>query len=149
LSEALRAIVIASAGLAGACAWLAFRALRAQAGPVRIVVELRLAQLAAAMLILAAGASWGFAASHENVPGVGLEVALALGFFVVAGTAALREPKEALTLLALAFAAHALFDILHRPGVLPDEIAPRWYIVGCAIYDLVIGAICYLPVLRR
>jgi hypothetical protein len=33
--------------------------------------------------------------------------------------------------------------------VLPDEIAPRWYIVGCAIYDLVIGAICYLPVLRR
>jgi hypothetical protein len=54
-----------------------------------------------------------------------------------------------LTILALAFAAHAVVDIAHRPGLLPDGIAPRWYAVGCAILDVYIGALCYLPILRR
>ena len=57
--------------------------------------------------------------------------------------------SQALTLLALGFGAHAIVDIAHRPGVLPDGIAPQWYTVGCAIYDVIIGALCYIPILRR
>ena len=34
-------------------------------------------------------------------------------------------------------------------GLLPDAIAPRWYAVGCAIFDIYIGAVAYLPILRR
>ena len=44
--------------------------------------------------------------------------------------------------------ALAVLDVAHRPGVLP-EIAPRWYLIGCAVYDVFIGALCYLPILRR
>ena len=24
-----------------------------------------------------------------------------------------------------------------------------WYSIGCAVYDLYIGALCYFPILRR
>jgi hypothetical protein len=116
--------------------------------PDRLVSELRLSQLASLLLVVAAGAYVGMAIVHEEVRGVGFDVALSVGFFVVAATALMREPRQALTLLALAFAAHAILDVAHRPGLLPD-IAPRWYLIGCAIYDACIGALCYLPILRR
>lgn len=60
-----------------------------------------------------------------------------------------RDPRQALTMLALTLAAHALVDVAHRPGLLPDGVAPRWYLVGCAVYDVYIGALCYLPILGR
>ncbi len=81
--------------------------------------------------------------------GVGFEVAFAVGFLIVAASTLVRDPRHALTVLALAFAAHAVLDVAHRPGLLPDTIAPRWYLVGCATYDVFIGALCYLPILRR
>jgi hypothetical protein len=28
-------------------------------------------------------------------------------------------------------------------------VAPRWYSIGCAVYDAYIGALCYWPILRR
>jgi hypothetical protein len=76
-------------------------------------------------------------------------LALSVGFFVVAFTSMLRDPRQALTMLALAFAAHAILDVAHRPGLLPADVAPRWYLIGCAVYDVCIGALCYLPILRR
>jgi hypothetical protein len=77
-------------------------------------------------------------------------VALAVGFFVVAAATLVRDPRQALTILALSFAAHAILDVTHRPGwPLPDGIAPRWYSIGCAVYDVYIGALCYFPILRR
>ncbi len=57
--------------------------------------------------------------------------------------------RPGLDLLALAFAAHAVIDVAHRPGLLADGIAPRWYLIGCATYDVYIGALCYVPILRR
>ena len=78
-----------------------------------------------------------------------LEVALAMGFFTAAAVAPFRDPREALTILAVGFGAHAVADVMHRPGLLADGVAPQWYIVGCAVVDLVLGALCYLPVLRR
>ena len=32
---------------------------------------------------------------------------------------------------------------------LPDGLTPRWYAIGCAVYDVYVGALCYLPILRR
>ena len=151
MTEALRTVAVAFLGLAAGFTWYAFRtASIPTASPDRLVAELRLSQLAALLLAMTAGAYIGLAVAHEeNLPGVGFDVALAVGFFVLAATTLVRDPRQALTILALGFAAHAIVDVAHRPGWLADGIAPRWYLTGCAVYDLVIGALCYLPILRR
>jgi hypothetical protein len=150
VSEALRTVAIAFGALALGFTWQSVRtAAVPTSSPHRLVAELRLAQMAALLLTLTAGAYIGFAVMRENQPGVGLDIALAVGFFLVAAVTMVRDPRQALTIVALAFAAHALVDILHRPGILPDGLTPRWYAIGCAVYDLYIGALCYLPILRR
>jgi hypothetical protein len=150
VSEALRTVLIGFGGLAAGFTWLAARtAALPTSTPQRLIDELRLAQMAALLLTLTAGAYIGFAVVHENEPGVGLDVAIAIGFLIAAGMSMIKEPRQALTILALAFAAHAVVDVLHRPGVLPEGLTPRWYAIGCAVYDVYIGALCYLPVLRR
>jgi hypothetical protein len=142
--------VIVAAALVSGVSVLAFRALRLPSpAPDRLVAELRLAQGAAMVLALTAGAWLGLAANGGERPGMTLEVALAMGFFLAATVAPFRDPREALTILALGFGAHAVSDVMHRPGLLADGLAPQWYIVGCAVVDLVLGALCYLPVLRR
>jgi hypothetical protein len=150
-TEAFRTSLIAFAALGAGLTWLAFRtAAIPVSSPDRLVSELRLAQFAALLLALSAGAYVGLAVAHEAQPGVGLDIALAVGFFVVAAATLVRDPRQALTMLALAFAAHAVLDVAHRPGwVLPDGMAPRWYSTGCALYDVYIGALCYWPILRR
>ena len=150
MSEALRTVLVAFAALGAGLAWQAIRtAAIPAASPERLIAELRLAQMAALLLTLSAGAYIGFAVGRENEPGVGFDIALAVCFLLVAAVTMLRDPRQALTIVALAFAAHAVVDIGHRPGLLPDGLAPRWYAVGCAVYDVFIGAVCYLPVLRR
>jgi hypothetical protein len=150
VSEALRTVVVAFGALALGLTWQAVRTASVPAtSPHRLVAELRLAQLAALVLTLTAGAYIGFAVTHENQPGVGLDIALAVGFLVVAAVTMVRDPRQALTIVAMAFVAHAVVDIAHRPGILPDGLTPRWYAIGCAVYDLYLGALCYLPILRR
>jgi hypothetical protein len=150
VSDAARTVLIAFGALAAGFTWQAARtALTAASSPDRLVGELRLAQLAALLLTLSAGAYIGFAIVHENAPGAGLDIALAVGFLLVAAVTMVRDPRQALTIVAVAFAAHALLDVAHRPGLLPEGIAPRWYAIACAVYDVYIGALCYWPVLRR
>jgi hypothetical protein len=150
VSEAFRTVAIAAVGLAAGLTWHAVRtAAIPTSSPDRLVAELRLAQFAALLLAMTAGAYIGFAVSFENLTGVGFDVALAVGFLVVAATTLVRDPRQALTILALAFAAHAVVDVAHRPGLLPEGVAPRWYLIGCAIYDVYVGALCYFPILRR
>jgi predicted MPP superfamily phosphohydrolase len=150
-TEALRTSAIAFAALGGGLTWLALRtAAIPVSSPERLIAELRLAQIAALLLALVAGAYVGIAVAHETRPGVGLDIALAVGFFIVAAATLIRDPIHALTMLALAFAAHAIVDVAHRPGwPLPDSVAPPWYSIGCAVYDVYIGALCYWPILRR
>ena len=152
-AEATRTVALVAgvaATLVAMLAWLSVRALRLPpADPNRLVAELRLAQLAAVVLAFVGAAYVGLAAAQPAVRGAGLDVALALGFLIVAATAPLRDPREALTLLALAFVAHAVADVLHRPGWLPDGLVPGWYAVGCAVQNAMAAAICYLPLLRR
>lgn len=150
MSEAVRSFLVASIALA---AGFSLQSLRTAAIPVsspeRLVAELRLAQIAALMLTLSAGAYLGLAAAQESRIGVGLDIAFAAGFFVLAAYTLTCDPRQALTLLALGFAAHAVLDIAHRPGILPDALAPRWYTVGGATFDVLVGALCYFPLLRR
>ena len=150
MTEASRTILIAALSIAAGMTWHGLRtAAIPLASPDRLIAELRLAQIAALVLMATAAAYVGFASAYESQPGVGLDIALALGFGIVAAVALLRDPRQALTLLALAFAAHAMVDVAHRPGVLPEGIAPRWYALGCALFNLYIGAVTYWPILRR
>jgi len=150
VSEALRTVLIAFSAVAAGFTWLSIRTAAIPASsPERLIAELRLAQLAALLLTLSAGAYIGFAVVREYELGVGLDIALAVGFMIVAAVTMIRDPRQALTIVALAFAAHAVLDVAHRPGLLPEGLAPRWYSVGCAVYDVFMGAVCYLPVLRR
>ena len=146
----MRTVLIAFGVLAGGFTWQAVRTSSLPSSdPHRLVAELRLAQLGALLLTLAAGAYVGFAVVREHDPGVGLDIALAVGFLALAAWTMTKDPRQALTLLAIGFAGHAVVDVLHRPGVLPEALAPRWYAIGCAVYDVYIGALCYVPLLRR
>ena len=150
MSEALRTTLVAFVALAAGFTWQAIRTAGTPiSSPQRLVDELRLAQMAALVLVLAAGAYIGFAVVRENEPGVGFDIALAVCFLLVAAITMVRDPRQALTILALAFAAHAVVDVAHRPGLLPEALAPRWYAIGCAVFDVYVGALCYLPVLKR
>jgi hypothetical protein len=149
LTEGLRTLVFAFAGVGAGFTWYAVRtSLIPMNSPDRLVAELRLAQFAALLLATMAGVYVGFAVNHETQLGVGFDVALALGFLIVAAATLVRDPYQALTILALAFAGHAILDVAHQPGGLP-EVAPRWYLTGSAIYDVYLGILCYLPILRR
>ncbi len=141
---------MAFVALGAGITWQSVRtALIPVSSPERLVSELRLAQVAALLLVLSAGAYIGFAVANEAQTGVGFDIALAMGFLVLAAWTMVRDPRQALTLLALGFAAHAIVDVGHQPGWLPAGIAPRWYLIGCAVYDAYLGALCYLPILRR
>ena len=150
MTEAFRALAFGSVALGLALGWLAVSAVRLDAAsPDRLVVELRLAQFAALVLVLVSGVYVGLAIAHEATAGTGLDIALAIGFFVVAALATTWEPTRALTVLALAWAAHGLVDLAHVADILPTAIVPRWYPTACATYDVCVAAICYLPILRR
>ena len=150
MTEAARTCLIAFVALAAGFTWQSIKTtVIPVSSPERLVAELRLAQIAALLLSMVGGAYIGFAAGSEAQPGTGADIAIAVCFFLVAATTLVRDPRQALTILALAFAAHAVVDVAHRPGILPDGIAPRWYSIGCAVYDVYIGALCYLPILTR
>ena len=150
MSEGARTVLVAFGGLAAGFTWQAIRTSAVPAAsPDRLIAELRLAQFAALILTLTAGAYIGFAVLREHQTGVGFDVALAVGFLLVSAVTMVRDPRQGLTIVALAFAAHAVLDVLHRPGLLPEDLAPRWYSIGCAVYDVYLGALCYLPMLRR
>ena len=150
-TEALRTSAIAFAALGGGVTWLSLSTARIPvSSPERLIAELRLAQIAALLLALSAGAYVGTAAAHEARPGVGMDIAVAVGFFIVAAATLIRDPRHALTILAIGFAAHAVVDVGHRPGwPLPDGVAPAWYSIGCAVFDVYVGALCYWPILKR
>ena len=150
MTNPLSTMALAAAVLTVAFVWLTARTVRLPTtSHERLIAELRMTQLGSLVLVLVAGAYVGFAAWQDTRLGVGLDVALALGFLAIAFTTLTRDPRQGLILLAVAFATHALLDVVHRPGWLPAGMAPRWYAVGCAWFNVALGACCYLPVLRR
>ena len=150
MTEASRTILIAALSVAAGMTW---QAVRTRGDPAQLARPAGRGAAArpdrGARADGHGGRVLGFAVTHEAQPGVGLDIALTLGFCVVAGVTLVRDPRQALTLLALAFAAHAVVDVAHQPGVLPEGVAPRWYALGCAVYNVYIGAVTYWPILRR
>lgn len=151
MTQAHLALALAAAALGGALAWLAILCTRIDAGaPERSVVELRVVQLGSLLLAFMAAVYAGVAVANPNAPGAGLDIALAIGFFVVAGLATtVWEPAAALTRLALAWAAHGAVDMAHTAELLPAPAATPWYPTACAMYDVVVAGLCYVPLLRR
>ena len=150
MSDVILALLVTAVTSGTGFVWLSLRTLQLDTNaPNRLIAELRLAQIGALLLAFVAGSYIGFAGVANATAGGGLDIALALGFFVVAAIAPARDPREALIILAIAFVAHAVIDILHRPGALSVGIVPQWYLIGCAVYNVAIGALCYLPVLKR
>src|SRR6266545_2304525 len=122
-TEALRTSAIAFAALGGGLTWLALRtAAIPVSSPERLIAELRLAQIAALLLALTAGAYVGIAVAHEARPGVGLDIALAVGFFIVAARSrCLRWPSRRTRSSTWRTAPDGRFPIRWRRGGIPSD----------------------------
>jgi hypothetical protein len=111
--------------------------------PQRLIGELRFAQAVAILLAVTAGCWLGLAIRAGDDRLASLDVTFSIAAAVLAAAALMMDPRQALFLLAGTLMAHALVDIAHRPGWLSPTIAPRWFAVGCAAYDVYVAALCY------
>ena len=138
-------VMLTAALLSGAAvstfAWRVHRVDPSQ--PERLIGELRLAQWAAVLLASVGAIAIGLAIASGPAVAANADAALGVVFISIAGLILQRDPREALLLVALAFGAHALIDIAHRPGWLSTQVAPHWFTIGCAIYNVYLGAVCY------
>ena len=144
MTDTARVLLTAAILSASAFGLLAWRVGRSDPGqPARRGGELRVAQWAAILLAGTAGLPIGLRIAAPAVPTGHLDAAFGVGFMVLAGIVLLRDPREGLALASAGFVLHALLDLAHRPGWLSPDLVPRWYVVGCASYDVVIAALCY------
>jgi hypothetical protein len=149
MNQTVQTALVAAVVIAAGLTWQSVRTASIPvASPDRLVSELRLAQIAALLLALVAGAYIGFATTSGALA-AGADIVLAIGFFLAAASTLIRDPRSALTILAIAFAAHAVVDSGLRPGGLAAGTAPGWYAIGCAVFNVYIGVLVYLPILRR
>ena len=150
MTDAARALAVTSILIALAMIRLSRHAIQSDpTSPTRLVAELRLAQFAALVLALIAGAYIGFSLAHAATADSGIDIALAIGFLMLASVAVTQDPRIALTILATGFGGHAIVDLIHGANVLPAHSLPDWYATACAIYDVMIAGVCYLPIVRR
>tara|TARA_B100001765_G_scaffold209262_1_gene169273 strand:+ start:223 stop:678 length:456 start_codon:yes stop_codon:yes gene_type:complete len=150
MTDATLTLIVASGALAVTLVRLSVIAARLDVNsPARLVAELRLAQFAALVLALFGGIYIGIPLVQESSPGAGVDVALAIGFLAVASAAITQEPTRALTLVSLGFAGHAVIALAHGADILPSDSVPEWFSAACAIYDVTVAAVCYLPIVRR
>jgi hypothetical protein len=144
VSDVARVLLVAAVLSAATLSWFVLRLTRLDAtDPSRVVGELHLAQFAAILVAAIGGISIGLAVAREDVAAATIDITIGLTYVGLAAFVQRREPRDALLIAAAAFVVHALVDIAHRPGWLAADLAPRWYIVGCAIYDVYVGALCY------
>ena len=111
--------------------------------PARVIGELRLAHWAAVVLASLGGIPIGLAVAGSAIPLAHLDATMGVATVVLAGVVLYREPPQALRLASAGFIAHALLQLVHRPGWLPADLAPMWYTAGSATYDLCMAAICF------
>lgn len=74
---------------------------------------------------------------HERSVALLVEGAVVVGATALAAVAAGRAPVTGRRLLALGWAAHALFDFGQGPS--PDSRLPGWYAPLCAGYDFALA----------
>ena len=136
----LVAVVLTGAGLGA----FAMRVARMDpGGPQRLIGELRLSQWMALLLATVGGAWTGAAVTGAALPLGTVEMTFSIATMIFAAWTLHHETKQSLQLLSLGFVVHALIDISHRPNWLAADLAPRWFVVGCAATNLYLAAVCY------
>jgi hypothetical protein len=113
------------------------------AEPERLIGELRLAHWMGVVLTAVGGAWIGLAAARSAQALAGIDLTLAFAAIVLATWTFQQETRRALAILCVAFFAHAIIDIAHRPGGLAADLAPRWFTLGCAAFNLYLSALCF------
>jgi hypothetical protein len=113
------------------------------AEPERLIGELRFAHWMALTLAAVGGAWIGLAAGRQSQMLSGLDLTVAIGLIVTAAWTLTQDVRGALTILCVAFLAHAIIDAAHRPDWMAADIAPLWFTLGCAGFNLVLSALCY------
>ena len=97
-----------------------------------------------ALLLAVVGGAWiGAAVTKAALPLGTVEVTLSIATMVFAAWTLHHETRQSLQLLSLGFLLHALVDISHRPGWLAEDLAPRWFTIGCAAENVYMAAVCY------
>lgn len=136
--------VLLTAGILSAVALTTFvwRVIRPGRAPHEYLIDqLRLSQVAALLLASMGAVGIGVAVAGAGAQGASLEAAAGLTA-VLASLIVLRsEPPAALLLVALFFLLHGLFDWAHRPGLMSAQFAPRWWTVGCTIFNVYLAAL--------
>ncbi len=141
-ARVLLTAAILSAATVSIFAWKITRIDREE--PARLIGELRLAQWAAVLLAGVGMVPLGLVLAAPATATGNFDAAFGVIFVGLAGLILQRDPHEGLLLVTGAFLLHALVDILHRPGWLSPDLAPQWFTIGCAIYNVVIAVVCYL-----
>jgi len=144
VTETARALLVAAvlAGL-GLVAFVQRLVRIDPAEPARLIGELRFAHWMSATLAAVGGAWLGLAAAHSALLPSGIDFTIAIGLIVFGAWTLQRETRQALTFLCVAFLLHAIIDTAHRPGLLEADLAPRWFTLGCAAFNLLLSALCY------
>lgn len=144
MTDTARVLLTAGVLSLSAIAALAWRTSRIDPDqPERLIGELRLSQWVAILLAATGGLPMGLAIAGATIATAHLDLAIGMVFVGLAGLILQREPRQALLLATGAFLLHAIVDIAHRPGWLSPDLVPRWFVIGCASYDILIAAICY------
>jgi hypothetical protein len=144
MTETTRVLLVAAILAAAGLAAYAVRVLQQDpAEPARLIGELRFSQWAALLLAVSGGAWLGIAAAHPPAAMGGVEVTLAIATIVAAAWTLHVDTRQALVALGIAFVVHALLDTAPRPGWLAADLAPRGFIVGCAVHNVFMAAVCY------
>lgn len=136
----LVAALLASSGL-GLFVWRLTRIDPAE--PERLIAELRFTHWMAVILAVVGGAWIGLAAARATPALSGVDLTIAIAATLAAAWTLQRETRNALAILCVAFLAHAIIDTAHRPGWLAADLAPRWFTLGCAAFNVYLSALCF------
>lgn len=144
MGETVWVVLVAALLSAGGVTTLAWRVARTEPSqPDRLVGQLLLARWAGLLLAGVGGIAIGLAAARAELPTAHLDAALGVIFVGLGAFVLQREPRDALLAATGAFVLHALMNIAHRPGWLSVDVAPYWYTVGCAVYDVYMAGLCF------
>ena len=144
MSETVWLVLVAAVLSASAVTMMSWQVARTDSHlPDRLVGELRLARWAGILVAAVGGISIGLATARPDLAMGHLDVSLGVVFVGLGGIVLQREPRDGLLLAMGLFLVHALLNIAHRPGWLSAEVAPHWFTVGCAIYDVYLAGVCF------
>lgn len=149
MNETARALLVAAVLTGLGLAIFVQRLLRIEhSEPARLIGELRFAHWMSAALAAVGGAWLALAAARSSHVSNGVDLVFAVALIVLGSWTLQRETRQALSVLCAAFLAHALIDVAHRPGWLATDLAPRWFTLGCAAFNVFLSALCF-SVMRR